>query len=94
MMTTIPIRMDCASRVQIETPRDEAVAVVASLQGGLLAVIEDALRLEEARATSKMDRMQVRHLGWSESDAGEARSRLISFESDWNAPGMGDYDQL
>ena len=44
---------------------------------------------------------QVQHQGISLSEAGltreeafDLRRRLITFENDWNAPGMEDYDNL
>ena len=36
----------------------------------------------------------VSKLGWSREKASEARARLLSFEEDWSAPGMDDYDNL
>lgn len=36
----------------------------------------------------------IRLLGWTKEDAFEARARLISFEDDWNAPGMEAYDEI
>ena len=36
----------------------------------------------------------VNNLGWSREQAFEARSKLIAFEEDWNAPGMEAYDAL
>ena len=33
-------------------------------------------------------------LGWTEEEARDARMRLASFEEDWNAPGMEEYDHL
>jgi len=36
---------------------------------------------------------RVSDLGWSKRTAREVRSRLTSFEDDWNAPGMSAYDK-
>ena len=32
--------------------------------------------------------------GWTESEAAETRTRLKSFDTDWEAPGMEAYDAL
>ena len=36
----------------------------------------------------------IRALGWTKEETVEARARLISFEDDWNAPGMEAYDKI
>jgi hypothetical protein len=37
---------------------------------------------------------RIEALGWSQEEAGIVRERLLSFEEDWNAPGMDVYDEL
>ncbi len=37
---------------------------------------------------------RIEALGWSQEEAGIVRERLLSFEEDWNAPGMDAYDEL
>jgi hypothetical protein len=39
-------------------------------------------------------RLLLKDLGWTETQIVEARSRLASFECDWDAPGMEKYDAL
>jgi hypothetical protein len=36
----------------------------------------------------------LKALGWTAAEAAETRSRLASFEEDWDAPGMDEYDRL
>jgi hypothetical protein len=36
----------------------------------------------------------IKDLGWAAAEAAETRSRLASFEEDWDAPGMDEYDRL
>jgi len=36
----------------------------------------------------------VKDLGWTAAEAAETRSRLSTFEDDWDAPGMDEYDSL
>jgi len=38
--------------------------------------------------------ISLENRGWTETQAAETRSRLKSFEEDWNAPGMEGYDAL
>jgi len=33
-------------------------------------------------------------LGWTSEETSDTRARLQSFEEDWNAPGMEQYDSL
>lgn len=41
-----------------------------------------------------VNRMLISDLGWSREQALETRMRLRTFEEDWDAPGMEDYDEL
>ena len=34
----------------------------------------------------------IEELGWTKEQAAETRSKLMSFDQDWNAPGMEAYD--
>lgn len=36
----------------------------------------------------------VADLGWNREEAAKVRASLLSFEDDWNAPGMEEYDHL
>lgn len=36
----------------------------------------------------------IENLGWTQSEIKEAYARLLSFQEDWNAPGMEGYDDL
>ena len=42
----------------------------------------------------KNTRMLLKDLGWTNAQVEEARSRLSSFEPDWDHPGMEKYDAL
>ena len=37
---------------------------------------------------------RIESLGWSEEEAAKVRESLLSFEEDWNDPGMNIYDEL
>ena len=36
----------------------------------------------------------IADLGWNLEEAAKIRASLLSFEDDWNAPGMDEYDHL
>lgn len=36
----------------------------------------------------------VSKLGWTPEQAAQVRASLQSFDADWNAPGMEEYDRL
>ncbi len=36
----------------------------------------------------------VKDLGWTQHQVAETRTRLASFEEDWDAPGMEEYDNI
>lgn len=40
------------------------------------------------------DVLRVNALGWAPEETLDTRTRLQSFEEDWNAPGMEYYDNL
>jgi hypothetical protein len=50
--------------------------------------------LLQKRKTSLNKGNTVKELGWTAAEAAETRSRLASFEEDWDAPGMDEYDRL
>lgn len=41
-----------------------------------------------------ISRLSIFKLGWSRREALETRLRLLTFEEDWDAPGMDGYDEL
>lgn len=38
--------------------------------------------------------LRVSDLGWTREEAQDTRTRLRSFDGDWNAPGMEAYDRM
>ena len=72
----------------------EGRALAALVKGSDPHRLAEALSLEERKAKEAAQGLLVRDLGWSNEQAGEASARLASFEEDWNAPGMEDYDRL
>lgn len=50
--------------------------------------------LEQVDRRKPRSPLLIQDLGWTPEQVMEARSRLLSFEEDWNAPGMEIYDAL
>jgi len=55
--------------------------------------IQFLLRSTQIRSRHR-PRLKLKDLGWTENQIDQARSRLASFEDDWDAPGMEKYDEL
>ncbi len=51
-------------------------------------------QFEQGHRPKSRSPLLIKDLGWSSTQAIAARSRLQSFEDDWNAPGMELYDDL
>lgn len=51
-------------------------------------------QLEQSHNQKSRLPLMIEDLGWTPTQVIEARSRLLSFEEDWNAPGMELYDDL
>lgn len=50
--------------------------------------------LLQKKKTPLKKRNTIKDLGWTAAEAAETRSRLATFEEDWDAPGMDEYDRL
>ena len=46
-----------------------------------------------ASTKSRSKRRLIKDLGWTRERAMKVRACLGSFDQDWNAPGMGSYDE-
>jgi hypothetical protein len=51
-------------------------------------------QLQRVYSQKQRSPLLTKDLGWTPEQIIEARSRLLSFEEDWNAPGMEIYDDL
>lgn len=62
------------------------------------SVLESASRLlvalQQPTPPAQKAPLRVADLGWTQRQAAETRTRLTSFEEDWDAPGMEGYDDL
>ena len=57
--------------------------------------IEEQMEHDKAVTTDTGRKLLlIADLGWSKEEALEARLSLKSFEKDWNAPGMEEYDNM
>ncbi|MFH1287662.1 MAG: hypothetical protein ABII25_03090 [bacterium] len=63
----------------------------------LLSLSED--KLDEVKdfvefLKSRSKKLSIKDVGMTKEEAGDLRSRLTTFEDDWNASGMEAYDKL
>jgi len=61
--------------------------------GDTASEIHESIAAATGQASSHRP-LLISDLGWTQSQALEARVRLTAFEEDWDAPGMELYDQL
>lgn len=57
-------------------------------------ILEQRSRDAVVTIRTATNRMLLDDLGWSREQVLETRMRLRTFEEDWDAPGMEDYDEL
>lgn len=73
---------------------------VVPLAGSSVTAMTDPWLMEQMRRDAVVtirtatNRMLLDDLGWSREQVLETRMRLRTFEEDWDAPGMEDYDEL
>jgi len=48
----------------------------------------------QAQEVPHPEPLQLSDLGWTGKESLDTRTRLRSFEDDWNAPGMDSYDRV
>lgn len=58
------------------------------------ALIHDVVAHETTLSTVSSFPPLLGELGWTREQVDDVRNRLAAFESEWDAPGMDDYDAL
>ena len=91
---SIPIDGSGSRSILVQRPETEGSALAHLLSVRDTRELTKALEDEEQKATESRYALLVENLGWTKEEAWEARARVCSFEDDWNAPGMEDYDLL
>jgi mRNA-degrading endonuclease RelE of RelBE toxin-antitoxin system len=75
--------------------RPEEKSLATALQDAIDPLPEEIDPLpEETEFRKPRSPLLIQDLGWTPEQVIEARSRLLCFEEDWNAPGMEIYDDL
>ena len=59
-----------------------------------IEIRDHIVSLLQKKKPSLKKRSTIKDLGWTAAEAAETRSRLGTFEEDWDAPGMDEYDRL
>lgn len=54
--------------------------------------IRPSCEQQRAETLKQKKAQRIEALGWSEEEAAKVRESLLSFEEDWNDPGMNVYD--
>lgn len=80
----IPSPIESETEKKSDTQQPEIEILIRQLQH----------QIQQAYEPKRRSPLLIEDLGWTPEQVIEARSRLLSFEEDWNAPGMELYDDL
>ncbi len=73
---------------EIELSSSEIIQIANALEK-----LQQSTQPNTANAESHTS-LLIESLGWTQNEINEAYARLLSFQEDWDAPGMERYDDL